>query len=107
MLSDIVQVQPDIELVGHAEGPDELPEAVARQRPDVLVVIPSGKVGRCLFEDLLYAAPRLRVLAIVENGHAGLLYRLRPSRARLGEMSAAALLDAIRDAATPTPLVGP
>lgn len=103
MLSEVIQVQPDMELVSDADGTAGLRGAVARTHPDILVVIPEHKIDRGSFEDLLFAAPRLRVLAVSDNGRTGLLYRLRPSRARLGEMSPAALLDAIRATVPPEP----
>ena len=106
MLSEIIQVQPDMELVGDAGGTSELRGAVARTHPDILVVIPDHKIERRIFDDLLFAAPHLRVLAVSNDGRTGLLYRLRPSRARLGEMSPAALLDAIRATAPPAPAQG-
>jgi DNA-binding NarL/FixJ family response regulator len=96
MLTDIVETQPDMEIVGSAERQAELRDAVARTHPDIVIVTPSHPVGRRSFEELLYMNSRLKVLAVIDNNRRGILYELRPSRALLGEMSPASLLNAIR-----------
>lgn len=98
MLTDIVESQPDMKIVGESDRRSELPDAVEQVHPDIVIVAQTSDVDRHSFDDLLYAAPRLKVLAIVDNNRLGLLYELQPYWTLLGEMSPGSLVAAVRSA---------
>ena len=70
----------------------------AREPPDVAIV--GGRHGEALPEralELLLEHPRMRVLTLADDGAATYVYELRPHRVLIGELSPAALLDAVLD----------
>ncbi len=70
----------------------------AREPPDVAIV--GGRHGEELPEralELLHEHPRMRVLTLADDGAETYVYELRPHRVLIGELSAAALLDAVLD----------
>ncbi|GJG89711.1 hypothetical protein tb265_48920 [Gemmatimonadetes bacterium T265] len=90
---------PDVELVGPAlpgAPAGALASAVARTRADVAIVALSDAAAVAAYGGLLYAHPRLRLLAVTDGGRGAVLYELRPHAVPLGELSAGGLLDAVR-----------
>lgn len=79
---------------GELDG--ELPAAVRRARPDVVVVGQDAQAERDSYLRLLLRHPHVKVLAIADNGKTGSLYELRPRRVSLGNISARTLTQAIR-----------
>jgi hypothetical protein len=100
MLRDIIvevaAAQTDIEIVG--EGADESAIANAGGAIDVLILAgrSAAEPSRCT--EYLYHQPRMKILAIVDEGRRAFLFELRPFRVSLGELSPVSLLAAIREA---------
>jgi hypothetical protein len=79
IVTELVSAEPDLAIVA------EVGEA------DVAVTQLEGGVG-----DLLRDRPRLRVIALSADGREASSFELRPHETKLGEVSPAALLEAIR-----------
>ena len=77
---------------------DGLPRKVAKAKPDVVVL---GEDDPPLVAALLEQSPRLKVLAVVEEGQDSWLYGLSPERTRLGALSPSRLVGAVQRAARP------
>ncbi len=98
IVTEILREQPDMELV------DEVPDAALSQAVDrsgaqfVLVGVDAGCEAARL-RPMLDRHPRLKVLAVEDDGRRGFLYELRPRRRPLGEMSPPRLVEALREAA--------
>jgi DNA-binding NarL/FixJ family response regulator len=87
--------QPDMEIVGELPA-STLPEALDGAGVDVVI---SGTNYDCAsLRELLDERPRLKVLAVADDGRDAFLFELRPTRTRLGEVSPQTIVDAIRNA---------
>lgn len=111
MLRDIVESllrsQRDMYIAGELPARDGLSDAIGRARPDVVLLgLPSGDVPP-FYNELLYAHPTLRLLAVTGDGRSAYRYELRPQRSPVGEVSPQGLLDAIRAAARGPESVAP
>jgi DNA-binding NarL/FixJ family response regulator len=95
---EVVPMERDMEVVGEVAALEELVEAVVRGGADVLVI---GRDDSALAAELLERRPRLKVLAVAEEGRACSIYELRPQRVELGELSPRRLVAAIRAAMWP------
>jgi len=101
IITDIVNCQPDMEMVGMATGRVSLTEAVAEADADVVVVgLPDADLPS-EYAVLLGARPQTRLLGVSGDGRHAFLYELRPYRRTLGEVSPEALSEAIRTAVRP------
>ncbi len=94
IIEQAVGAEPDMVIVdGLADGAS-LPDAVKRREPDFVI---SGRdyefAEVCAILD---ERPRLRVLAVLEDGREATLYELRPTRTPLGEVSPLTIVEAIR-----------
>jgi hypothetical protein len=99
MLRDIVQAilatEPDIQLRASGTRPGEGDDSEALHDVDVAIVA-ADEMASVDYETLLYAHPRLRLVAIVGDGRSAVVYELHPTRVELGEFSREVLIDAIR-----------
>jgi DNA-binding NarL/FixJ family response regulator len=95
IIHHVVAAEPDMAVIG-VVGDGELTAAVRRARVDVVVVGQNAQAESDSYLQLLLRHPRVKVLAIADNGKSGSLYELRPHRVSLGKMSARALTEAIR-----------
>ncbi len=99
MLEEIVSyalsAKSDIEIAGTARKIDGLAREVARTRPDVVVL---GGDHPDLAAELLEQSPRLKVLAVANEGEDSWLYGLSPERTRLGALSPTRLAWAVQHA---------
>ncbi len=95
MLDRVVASAPDMSVVGRTEEND-LAAAATRMRADVILVGEEMKPRPGEYAKLLIRHPRLKVLAITDDGKTGTLHEMRPQRFPLGEISADSLRDAIR-----------
>jgi len=99
MLEEIVShtlcSQRGLEVAGSLRNIDGLPRKVARARPDVVVL---GQDDPSLVAALLEQSPRLKVIAVVEEGQDSWLYGLSPDRTRLGALSPSSLVGAVQRA---------
>ena len=95
IIAPIVAAQPDMRIVGRAEGDANLVKAAERCRADV-IILGQGPSTERRYDELLYSCSHLKIIELVDEGRSGLLFELRPQRVLLGEMSPPGLLDAIR-----------
>ena len=76
---------PGLEITGTGTEPRRaLPGSWRRARPDIVVL---GGDDPTLAAELLGQSPRLKVLAVADEGQDSWLYGLRPERTRLGDLS--------------------
>lgn len=94
----ILSSQRDMEVARTTQKGGGLSRKVARARPDVVVL---GGDDPALAATLLEYSPRLKVLAVTEEGEDSWLYGLTPERRPLGPLSPARLVRAIRGALRP------
>jgi len=101
MLRDIVmetlEAAPDLS-VTVVSSPDTPLAMVAALDADVAVVAGGADGLSATGRELLDQHPRLHVMAVRRDGRDASLYELRPCERRLGDISPAALLDAVRRA---------
>lgn len=96
IIRDIVEGQPDMEIVGELAGQTGAPAMVEQTGARFVIVRHTGLDPPDIFGELLACRPPTRVLAIADEGRAGILYELRPHRIPIGELSAASLVAVIR-----------
>jgi DNA-binding NarL/FixJ family response regulator len=98
LISATIADQPDIELVGEVGKQDDLAEAVAETRPDVLIVPMDDRDkyrAQCGF--LLGRYPEMKILALApEQNRALFLWAIVDIRSKPLESSEAGILDAMR-----------
>lgn len=88
---------PDLVLVGAASG--EVEVLLRAEHADVVIIGMSGATLSPMAERLLGEYPRIGVVAVDIDQDQGFLYRLRPQLARIGNVTPAGLVAAIRTAA--------
>jgi len=97
MIKAIIASQSDFELVGEVVGVSGLADIASDVAADVVIL------GRALSSEsalrVLYRAPRTKIVAIDADGRRSVLHELRLNRTSLGEISPAALVTTIRNAA--------
>ncbi|HEU0303885.1 MAG TPA: hypothetical protein VFR32_04825 [Gaiellaceae bacterium] len=106
MLEEIVShvlSQRGLEIAGTVRKVDGLSKKVAKARPDVVVL---GEDDPPLAAALLEQSPRLKVLAVAEEGKDSWLYGLTPERTRLGALSPSRLVRAVQRAVQPPRAAG-
>jgi DNA-binding NarL/FixJ family response regulator len=105
MLTDIIkgifESEEDFELVGEVSENDALLEAVIEALADVIVVGQLGAPESHNYRDLLYARPRIKIIAIGADGRQAILHELQHQLIPIGDVSPASLITAIRVAARP------
>jgi DNA-binding NarL/FixJ family response regulator len=97
-ISQIIAVEPDLELVGELEDM----RLVAERQPHVVIV--GLSVNEPMFEArvpevirrLLDDLPRTKVLGLSLDGPSSYVYELQPQKAPIGELSPARLTTVIR-----------
>jgi DNA-binding NarL/FixJ family response regulator len=105
ILSDVIDRESDMQIVGCSPESDSLIECVERVRPDVLIVGLDDGEPPTLCGEVLSRFPHVKVLAISGRARHVTLYELRPSRSVLGEVSPAELVARIRQAMGPMEVV--
>ena len=98
IVSHVLCSQPDMEVAGTMRKVDGLSGEVERARPDVVVL---GRNDSALAAVLLEQSPRVKVLAVAEEGQDSWLYGLNPERVHLGDVSPANLVRAVQRAVRP------
>jgi len=98
MLRDIVihllASDPEVEVVEGESGPS-LETAVARSGASVVLLSGTGELSPAGML-ALYTYPRLRLVVVRPDGRAAAIWRLRPMRVDVADVSPAELLDAVR-----------
>jgi DNA-binding NarL/FixJ family response regulator len=87
--------QPDLEVVGVVEDPAMVLGTVERTSADVVVLGEDGDSAGVAAR-VVERHPGVNVLAVTPDARQAFLYRLRPTRTALGELSPDRLLTAIR-----------
>ncbi|HEX2681698.1 MAG TPA: hypothetical protein VHQ03_10435 [Candidatus Dormibacteraeota bacterium] len=90
----IIETQPELTLVYERPGAADLVRVAQDTHADVLIV-GSRSVDANVVCALLERWPRLKTLAVNNDGQGGDLYEWRPRRTHLGELSPPTLLGAI------------
>jgi hypothetical protein len=100
MLTDIVRniiiSHEDLEFAGEAACVSGLEQTAQNVSADVLVIGAAPDENNTVCVDLLYARPRMRIVAIHDNGREAQFFQLRPHIEHLGELSPDALIAALR-----------
>jgi DNA-binding NarL/FixJ family response regulator len=96
ILSHVVASEPDMVVVGWVNDDEDLLAATRRARANVILVRQAAENEQEKYASLLFARPKLKVVAIVGDGKTGFVHELRPQCVPLGEISADALRNAIR-----------
>lgn len=103
MLRDIVEhsvgTRPDMEIVAHVDRARELPSALGRVAADVALLCLDDADALASYDAVLYAHPRVQLLALAGDGRSASVYALRPHAEPLRVVTPDALVDAIRAAA--------
>src|SRR5687768_4655887 len=97
ILENVVATQPDMFVLKAGAG--ELRAEIEQAQPHVLIV--GFDAGRTCDDDLLYAFPRLKVLAVASSGRDAFLCELQPRQHPIEDVSPDGLVQAIRDALVP------
>jgi len=104
MLSNIVTAAlapaPDIVVVGHVADIDDLADQIRLTGADAVIVQTNRPGAATTFLPLLRTFSTLKVVAIDATG-SGYLHQLRPYSFRFADVSADALLGALRAPSTP------
>jgi hypothetical protein len=103
VLGEIVEAllarEDDMRPVGSVRVPAELLPEVDRTRAELVIwFLPDHELPQ-LCSELLDAYPRVKVLALEQDGRRGFIYRLLPQQLPLGEIWPERLSEAIRNAA--------
>lgn len=101
ILTDLVALEPDIELMGAVTLGDALERVLAQTPADVLIVGVNEPDNVRFGGSLLMASPGMRVLMVAKNGGRAVLYELHPIKTDLGDVSPQGLLHAIRRSGPP------
>ena len=99
VVDEIIGVEPDLHVIADGVESGTLLEHVERTRPDVVVLWAESASPPPMCEELLGRFPRLSVVAIEDRGQRASIYRMRPMRVRLAEVSGNKLVATIRRAA--------
>lgn len=101
LISATIADQPDIELVGEVGRQEDVAEAVAQTRPDVLILAMDDREkyrAQCGF--LLGRYPEMKILALAPEQNRALFYwAVVDIRSKSLESSEAGILDAMRQRA--------
>lgn len=98
IITDIVTSQSDMEIVGTVTDGNAVAATVTETEADVVVLdLPDAGLPS-EYAALLSARPQTRLLGVSGDGRRAFLYEVRPHQSALGEVSPAALIEAIRSA---------
>jgi hypothetical protein len=106
MVRQIVAGESDLEIVGELEDMTQR-RLLCERRPQVVVVgLEADQVTRDLdlpgtVAAVLDQLPGSRVLGLAPDGRSGFLYRLRPEKSPIGELSPEVLIATMREIGRP------
>jgi len=104
VIRNIIEHQPDMEVVGEIIDPIQLLLAARVIMVDVVIVTPlESNSEPKICRHLLAEYPTLKVVTLSERGEAAYLYQTDASRLRIDEPSGQLILDAIRAATNHNP----
>ena len=90
--------QSDIECAGRIDDSADLLEALERYDVELALMDLADGGLPAVCDRALERYPRLRMIAVEDDGRSGFIYELRPQRIPLGEFGEQALVSAIRNA---------
>ena len=99
VIRDLIEHQPDMEVVGEVIDPIQLLRAAGETAVDVVIVTPieaNGEPRICLH--LLATFPPLKVVTLSAKGETAYLYQSALPRLRIDEPSGRSIFGAIREA---------
>jgi hypothetical protein len=97
IVREIVAQEPDMEIVGELGAMSEVRATGRLARLGVVVVRSDDEPGSVEdVRDLLGRHPQVTILTVQGDGRHGAVYRLRPEKAFIGDLSPASLMTAIR-----------
>jgi DNA-binding NarL/FixJ family response regulator len=91
-----LELQRDMEVIGHLSDPIEVLLAATQDEVDVVILGLQDDELPGIASHMLSERPQLRILALGRDGRRAFLYRLRPQVVPLGELSPERLIEAIR-----------
>jgi DNA-binding NarL/FixJ family response regulator len=110
IIKEVVGAQADMEVVGELDAHHGVVPEIDRTGAEFVVwcLEPLDDDSLEAIPDacrvVLDACPRVKVLAVEDDGRTGSLYEMRPWRRRLGELGTGRILGVLRGVATPTPV---
>ena len=96
IVRDVLEADSSVELVGQVAAIEDTVDAVARSRCDAVVWMVDDARQAVAPAELLCHAPGLRIVAIEGAGREGSMWRMRPQRERLGQLSPTRIIDELR-----------
>lgn len=97
LLGAILVHEADIVVAGSVAEQEHLGSAIEATGADVVIIGGQTPEAVPAYTEMLFGHPRLKLLLITEACQHGYLYALRPTLTPLRDLSAAALVGAIRD----------
>jgi hypothetical protein len=97
VIRGIVEGQNDLRVVADLADRKGLARTIADTDTHFVIWQADGELSEP-FPDLVERVPRLKVLAVESEGRRSYLWEMRPTRARLGELSPERLICALRAA---------
>ncbi len=98
VIRNLIDCQPDMQVVGEVLDPIELLIAVMATPVDAVIVTPLASTGDPkICHHLLAERPRLKIIALSEEGDAAFLYESKSRKKRIDEPSGQLILSAIRE----------
>lgn len=97
ILLSLMSAEERVDVVELTDADADLAEELAKRDVDVLLTAEEGPGALERWTALLFAHPRLRLLALSKDARTVFLHRLVPERVALRDVSPGALLSAIRN----------
>lgn len=95
IVEGIVDAQPDMRVAADIRDAGEVPRSLGETGAQFVIWGIDGDVAE-FYPDVLDQYPRVKVLAVQNEYHHALLWEMRPTPARLGELSPDRLVAALR-----------
>jgi len=104
LLTEMLDAEPDIEVVTSLHEDAELTGDVWRARADVLIVQLATEAEQAMCASLLGRLPHLKVVAISPTATGARMYELRPACGLVGDLTTERLLAVVRGGPLPMAL---
>jgi hypothetical protein len=96
IVRDVLEADPTVDFVDRVSGIEAAVAAVARTGCDAVVWTVADARSAVAPAELLSHHPRLRIVAVEGAGETGSLWRMRPDRAPLGQLSPQRIIEELR-----------
>ena len=104
LLTEMLDAEPDIEVVTSLHDDAELTGDVWRAKADVLIVPLATEAEQATCASLLGRLPHLKVVAISPTASGAAMYELRPACGLVGDLTSERLLAIVRSGPVSIPL---